>query len=31
MLQMSQMPQSPTIFDRKMLRVRQQRARALGA
>jgi SAM-dependent methyltransferase len=31
MLQMYQMPQSPTIFDRKLLRVRQQRARALGA
>src|SRR5674476_1019994 len=31
MLQMYQMPQSPTIFDRKLLRARQQRARALGA
>jgi SAM-dependent methyltransferase len=31
MLQMYQMPQSPTIFDRKLLRTRQQRARALGA
>src|SRR5450631_2010419 len=30
MLQMYQMPQSPTIFDRKLLRARQQRARALG-
>ena len=28
---MYQMPQSPTIFDRKLLRARQQRARALGA
>src|SRR5674476_784275 len=31
MLQMYQMPQSPTIFDRKLLRARQQRALALGA
>src|ERR1039458_5218200 len=31
MLQMYQMPQSPTIFDRQLLRARQQRARALGA
>ena len=30
MLQMYQMPQSPTIFDRILLRARQQRARALG-
>ncbi len=30
MLQMYQMPQSPTIFDRTLLRARQQRARALG-
>jgi len=28
---MYQMPQSPTIFDRSLLRARQQRARALGA
>jgi len=31
MLQMYQMSQSPTIFDRKLLRARRQRARALGA
>jgi SAM-dependent methyltransferase len=31
MLQMYQMPSNPTIFDRQLLRVRQQRARALGA
>src|SRR5450755_4690722 len=31
MLQMYQMSQNPTIFDRSLLRVRQQRARALGA
>ena len=31
MLQMYQMSQSPTIFDRRLLRARQQRARALGA
>jgi SAM-dependent methyltransferase len=31
MLQMYQMPSNPTIFDRRLLRVRQQRARALGA
>jgi SAM-dependent methyltransferase len=31
MLQMYQMSQIPTIFDRKLLRARQQRARALGA
>jgi SAM-dependent methyltransferase len=31
MLQMYQMPQNPTIFDRHLLRARQQRARALGA
>src|SRR5664279_3248491 len=31
MLQMYQMPQSPTIFDRKLLRARQQRAGALLA
>jgi len=31
MLQMYQMPQSPPIFDRSLLRVRQWRARALGA
>jgi SAM-dependent methyltransferase len=30
MLQMYQMPQSPTIFDRILLRARQQRARAFG-
>jgi SAM-dependent methyltransferase len=30
MLQMYQMPQSPTIFDRSLLRARQRRARALG-
>jgi SAM-dependent methyltransferase len=30
MLQMYQMPSNPTIFDRKLLRARQQRARALG-
>jgi len=31
MLQMYQMPSNPTIFDRRLLRARQQRARALGA
>jgi SAM-dependent methyltransferase len=31
MLQMYQMSQNPTIFDRSLLRMRQQRARALGA
>jgi SAM-dependent methyltransferase len=31
MLQMYQMPSNPTIFDRSLLRARQQRARALGA
>src|SRR5450631_1048589 len=31
MLQMYQMSQNPTIFDRSLLRVRQQRARVLGA
>jgi SAM-dependent methyltransferase len=30
MLQMYQMSASPTIFDRKLLRLRQERARALG-
>src|ERR1035441_9211986 len=30
MLQMYQMPQSPTIFDRKLLRARERRARGLG-
>jgi len=31
MLQMYQMPSNPTIFDRSLLRARQQRARVLGA
>jgi SAM-dependent methyltransferase len=31
MLQMYQMSQNPTIFDRQLLRARQRRARALGA
>src|SRR5664279_3102734 len=31
MLQMYQMSQNPAIFDRSLLRMRQQRARALGA
>lgn len=30
MLEMYQMPSSPTIFDRNLLRMRQQRARTLG-
>ena len=30
MLQLYQMPSNPTIFDRSLLRARQQRARALG-
>jgi SAM-dependent methyltransferase len=30
MLEMYQMPSSPTIFDRNLLRLRQQRARTLG-